>query len=228
MPVWLHEPRRASRATSATATAARSATRARRSCSASAIRMRSVMFIGEAPGQERGPAGRAVRRRGRQAPRRAARACIGLARERRLHRERPQVPAAEQPRPAARRDRDVHAVPARADPADRPGGDRDARQLRDEVRARRPTRGITALRGPPAPGRRAVTVVPDLPSRRGPLRPHQARRAVRGLPAAAARSSTVAGPAQRRRGEVCDRRGEAVTRARRRSARKTATLFDVE
>ena len=89
---------------SATVTAVRSATRARRSCSASAIRTRELMFIGEAPGQERGPEGRAVRGRGRQAARRAARE-HRAASQPGLHRQRAQVPSAGQPRSAAGRDR---------------------------------------------------------------------------------------------------------------------------
>ena len=69
-------------------------------------------------GQERGPEGRAVRGCGGQAARRAARA-RGPGARRGLHRQRAEVPSAGQPRSGARRDRDVHAVPARADPAHR-------------------------------------------------------------------------------------------------------------
>ena len=80
----------------------------------------------------RGQAGRPVRRPGRQAAREAARRRRAAPRGR-LHRERAEVPAAGQPRPAAGRDRGVRAAPLPADRADRAEGDRDARQLRDEA-----------------------------------------------------------------------------------------------
>ena len=63
------------------------------------------------PGLQRGPRGPAVRRPGR----RAARPAAGehrLAARGRVHHERREVPAARQPRPAARRDRRLRAVPA--------------------------------------------------------------------------------------------------------------------
>ncbi len=69
-----------------------------------------LMFVGEAPRDARGPAGAAVRRPSRAAPQRAAGGDRARAR-RRLHRERAPVAAAREPRPPARRDRRVQAVP---------------------------------------------------------------------------------------------------------------------
>src|SRR5437763_17897 len=80
----------------------------------------------------RGEAGRPGRRPGGEAGRAAAVRRRALAR-RRLYRERPQVPPARQPRPAAGRDRGVRAAPFPPDRAHRAQGDRDARQLRDEA-----------------------------------------------------------------------------------------------
>ena len=80
-------------------------TRGPRPCSASATRRRDWMVIGEAPGAEEDRAGRALRRSRRaccSTPCCALRAC---ARERGVHRQHPQVPAAEQPRPKPTRKR---------------------------------------------------------------------------------------------------------------------------
>ena len=112
---------------------------ARRSCSASGRADAELMFVGEGPGEQEdlqgepfvgraGPAAHPAHRGHRADPRR------------RVHRERREVPAAGQPRSAARRDRGVRAVarpPARADPA---RGHRHARQLRHEAAARTPRR----------------------------------------------------------------------------------------
>ena len=91
-----------------------------------------LMFVGEAPGFHEdkqglpfvGQAGKLLEK---------LLAGIGLQRERRLHRQRAEVPPAGQPRPAAGRDRGVREPPLQADRADRADGDRDARQLRDEA-----------------------------------------------------------------------------------------------
>ena len=104
------------------------------------------MFVGEAPGRQRGQAGPAVRRPGGPAARPAAR----RDRPRRAptsSSRTPQVPAARQPRPAAAGDRRLPGLPvppARADPAARR---LHARQLLDEAAARRPATGITRLHG---------------------------------------------------------------------------------
>ena len=72
-----------------------------------------VVFVGEGPGFNEDRQGRPFVGRGRRAPDRAPR--LGrLAPRRRLHHERRQVPAARQPRPGARRDRRLRAVPAAA------------------------------------------------------------------------------------------------------------------
>ena len=80
----------------------------------------------------RGPAGPSVRGAGRAAPQQAARGDRARARGR-VHRERAPVAAARQPRPPARRDRRLPAVPPPQDRADRAEGDLHARQLRDEA-----------------------------------------------------------------------------------------------
>ena len=63
---------------------------------------------------------------------------IGLSARRRVHRERPQVPAARQPRPAAGRDRRLPGLPLPPARADRAARRLHARQLLDEAAARRP------------------------------------------------------------------------------------------
>ena len=68
-----------------------------------------LMFVGEAPGAEEDRQGLPVRRPRRRAADRAARGDRADARGR-LHRERVEVPAARQPRPAADRDRVLPAV----------------------------------------------------------------------------------------------------------------------
>ena len=87
----------------------------------------------------RGPAGRPVRRAGRQAARQAARRDRAHAR-RRLRRERPEVPAAREPRPAAGGDRGLRAAPLPADRADpsRASSRRSATSRRSSSRAGRP------------------------------------------------------------------------------------------
>ena len=90
---------------------------ARRSCSASGDPDADLMFVGEAPGFHEdqqgfpfvGQAGKLLDQ---------LLGGIGLDARRRLHRERAQVPAAGQPRPAARRDRGLRAAPVPADRAD--------------------------------------------------------------------------------------------------------------
>ena len=71
---------------------------------------------------------------------------IGLDARRRLRRERPQVPASRQPRPAAGGDRRVRAAPLPADRAHRADARRDARELRDEAPVGPPA-GITRVHG---------------------------------------------------------------------------------
>ena len=126
----------------------------------------------------RGPRGDAVRRARARAARAAARR-VGLVARRRLSRDRAQVPAAREPRPAAGgvgRVRALPLPPARARAAPRRG---DARELRDRAalgpRARdharpRPGAGGDARRAP----RDAVSALP--PGRRA-LHADDARRA---------------------------------------------------
>ena len=91
-----------------------------------------LMFVGEAPGFHEdkqglpfvGQAGKLLEK---------LLAGIGLHAQRRLHRERPEVPPSGQPRSAAGRDRGVREPPLPADRADRADDRRDARQLRDEA-----------------------------------------------------------------------------------------------
>ena len=90
-------------------------------------------------GLPRGPAGPAVRRTGRQAPGAAARVHRHDARAG-LHRQRPQEPAAQQPRPAPRGDRRLPAVPVAADRDHPAQGHLHARQLRDQAAERGPAR----------------------------------------------------------------------------------------
>ena len=85
----------------------------------------------------RGPAGPAVRRPGRQAARAAARVHRHDARAG-LHRQRPQEPPAQQPRPASRGDRRLPAVPVAADRDHPAQGHLHAGQLRDQAAERRP------------------------------------------------------------------------------------------
>src|SRR5215203_3637266 len=87
----------------------------------------------------RGSAGPALRRPCRPAAEPDAggdRACP----RRRLHRQRPQVPPARQPRPAAVGDPGLRALPAGAGAADRAAGRLHPRQLRDEAAQRQPDR----------------------------------------------------------------------------------------
>ena len=89
------------------------------------------------PGLQRGPRGPAVHRPGRRPAGQAA-GLDRLAPRGRVHHERRQVPAAGQPRPAARRDRRLRAVPAAPARGPRSGRRRDARPLLDgHVHARR-------------------------------------------------------------------------------------------
>ena len=69
-----------------------------------------LMFVGEAPGPDEDLQGLPFVGPGRPAARQAARGDRASARGR-LHRERPQVPPARQPRPAAGGDRRLQAVP---------------------------------------------------------------------------------------------------------------------
>ena len=97
------------------------------------------MFVGEAPGFHEDKQG--VPFVGRPA------SCsskllggIGLTSRRRLRRERPEVPASREPRPAAGRDRGLRVPPLAPDRADPAEGRRDARELRDEAALRQAAR----------------------------------------------------------------------------------------
>ena len=95
----------------------------------------------------RGPAGPAVRRPGRQAPRAAARVHRHDPRAG-LHRQRPQEPPAQQPRPAAGGDRRLPSVPVAADRDHRAQGHLHAGQLRDQAPQRGPDRHHQGARAP--------------------------------------------------------------------------------
>src|SRR5256712_665411 len=85
---------------------------------------------GRGAGPRRGPAGRALRRARRPAPDRDHHQGDAARPQRRLHRERHQVPAAGEPQPRARRGRELRALPPPPARADLPRGDRGARQVR--------------------------------------------------------------------------------------------------
>ena len=141
----------------------------------------------------RGQAGRAVRRRGGQAARQAARGDRAHPRGR-VRRERPEMPPAGQPRPAAGGDRVLRAAPLEADRADPAEADRDARQLRDQAALRQAERHHAGAR-PRAAGRARREPghpLSDLPSGGGALHPADAPGARGGLradPGAARRGS---------------------------------------
>ena len=113
-------------------------------------------------GLPRRPAGQAVRRPGRQAPRTAAgddrpHPAAGL------HRQRPQVAAAQQPRPAPRRDRRLRALPHASDRAHRAARHLHAGQLRHQAalgRARPASPACTACRSASCSGGRTVYLFP--------------------------------------------------------------------
>src|SRR5438876_1405254 len=91
---------------------------------------RAPRFRGRSAGPRRGPAGRALRRARRPAPDRDHHQGDAARPQRRLHRERHQVPAAGEPQPRARRGRELRALPPPPARADLPRGDRGARQVR--------------------------------------------------------------------------------------------------
>ena len=174
-----------------------------------------LMFVGEAPGRERGSPGAAVRRRGRQAARDAARRDRPQPR-RGLHRERPQVPPARQPRPAARRDRELHALSGAPGRAGRAARDLHARELRDEAAARRPGRHHARARPPEVRtiGSHTIAAVPDLPPGRRAVHAAHARDAARGLP----RACPACSRCRRRRPPPRAEPARAGARARTRAA----------
>ncbi len=104
------------------------------------------MFVGEAPGFHEDKQGYPFVGQAGQAARQAARRDRAGA-LRGLHRERPQMPSAREPRPAAGRDRGLRAPPLppdRADPADA-SSRRSATSPRSSSRASRPgSRACTA------------------------------------------------------------------------------------
>ena len=93
-----------------------------------------LMFVGEAPGADEDQQGEPFVGRAGQLLTKIIEA-IGLKRDRRLHRQRDQVPSAGQPQPGARRGGAVRAVPVPADRRDQAEGDRRARQVRGAVAA---------------------------------------------------------------------------------------------
>ena len=97
----------------------------------------------------RRPAGPALRRPGRQAARAAARHHRPHPRAG-LHRQRAQVPAAQQPRPQARGDRRLRALPAAPGRAHRAARRLHARQLLDQAAVGQPDRDHPRARHPAA------------------------------------------------------------------------------
>ncbi len=212
-----------------------------RPCPARATPSTEVVFVGEGPGFNED-------RQGRPFVGRAGDLLVKLlgvdrlAARGRLHHERRQVPAAGQPRPGARRDRRLRAVPAAPARGARPGGRRDPRAPLDgPVHARRP---ITQAHGTVRPvdpddgrpGRAGLRHVP--PGRRAADAGHRARRATPTSPAcpAAARRTRRATPdasrrarpsRRRRRPRAADGRSAAdPTRRRRRPHRHAAVRRD--
>ena len=105
-----------------------------------------LMFVGEAPGRQRGPAW-ACRSSARRAS--CSTSCsaeIGLERSDVFIANIAQMPAAGQPRPASARDRGLPGLPAPPDRADRADGDLHARELLDQAAARRHHRDLPAAR----------------------------------------------------------------------------------
>ncbi len=180
-----------------------------------------LMFVGEAPGANEdrgglpfiGQAGRTAR----------PPAGGGRARaRRRLHRQRAQVPAAEQPRSASDRDRDLPRLPPPPGRADRAAGDLHARQLLDQAAARRPDRdleGPRAAGGPRArPPRRHDPA--DLPPGRRALHAQHARHAAGRLRPAAGAAGGAAAAAAGAGGVRAGAGVRASTRSRRGRARR--------
>src|SRR5438094_3148432 len=91
---------------------------------------RAPRVRGRGAGPRRGPAGRALRRARRPAPDRDHHQGHAARAQRRLHRERHQVPAAGEPQPRAGRGGELRALPPPSARADLPRGDRGARQVR--------------------------------------------------------------------------------------------------
>ena len=167
-----------------------------------------LMFVGEAPGPQRGRAGAAVRGPGRQAARQAARGDRAAAR-RRLHLQHAQVPAARQPRSPSRGDRELPRVPPAPGRAHRAARHLHAGELRDQAPARGSDRDHAPARARRGARHRHArgAAVSDLPprgralharQRRGPadrLRP-PARAAGDGAAAAARRREERPEPAE--------------------------------
>ena len=120
-----------------------------------------LMFVGEAPGAEEDRQGLPFVGRAGGLLNEMLGGDRALAR-RRLHRQRAEVPAARQPRPAAGRDRGLPAVPVRAGRADRAARRRDAGQLRDQAAQRQPDRDHQGPRDPAGarPGRPHRVLLP--------------------------------------------------------------------
>ena len=131
----------------------------------------SLMFVGEGPGREEDLAGEPFVGRSGKLLDKLLHQEIGLERTPVLHRQRREVPAPGEPRPAARRDRLVPPLPRSPDRADRPPRRGHAGELRHPAAARhdrghppaaRP--GLPVPRRPPRPhlppGRRACAVAP--------------------------------------------------------------------
>ena len=106
-----------------------------------------LMFVGEAPGAEEDRQGLPFVGRAGRAPDRAAGGDRAVARGR-LHRQRPQVPAARQPRPAAGRDRVLPALPVRAGELIEPRVVCTLGNFATKLLTGNPT-GITRVRGTP-------------------------------------------------------------------------------
>ena len=166
-------------------------------------------------GLPRGPAGPAVRRPGRQAPGAAARVHRHDARAG-LHRQRPQEPAAQQPRPAPRGDRRLPAVPVAADRDHPAQGHLHAGQLRDQAAERGPARHHQGARAAARDGDRGAPAlpVPDLPSGRRAVHAGQSGDAQRGLSAAAGAPGARRAGARGRGGRAAGRAAAGLAAAR--------------
>ena len=186
-------PRRGRRS----ACAARSARPARRWSSATAALDADLMFVGEAPGYHEDRQGIPFVGASPASSSTGLLEGIGLQRDGRVHRQRPQVPPAGQPRPRAGRDPVLRAAPVPPDLAHPAAHGLHAGQLRDQAALGPAGRHLAGARARAADrGRRPPpAALPALPPGGGPLRARHAldaRGRLRPHPRAARRPSAPA------------------------------------
>ena len=184
------------------------------------------MFVGEAPGAEEDRQGLPFVGRAGQLLDELLEG-IGMSREERLHRQRPQVAPARQPRPPAAGDRVLPALPVRAGAADRAEGRLHARQLRHQAAQRQPGRdhqGAGDAAGARA-GRPHRLPAAALPPGRGAAHPGGEGDPARRLRAAAGAARRLPCRPRRRRST---RRWRSRTPPRRPSLPPTSSTSSVE